>query len=459
MSKSSWFKNSRSRIAALLMALGLALPLAACDTLTSAWNWMDPFTETKKKPLEGTRIPVLVGEQEIKPNPDLAAVPVVLPPQQENADWPQSGGNPSHMMENPALADGFKPAWKVNIGYGEDDENPRLATPVVAGGVIYTMDTSSNVRAFDATSGAKKWEQSVAPQDVGGGDVGGELAFADGTLFVTNGYGEVLAIDATTDKIKWRRNLQGPTRSPPLVAGGRVFVITQDNQLHALDVNDGTVLWTHSGLSEVTDMLGAASPAIEGDTVIVPYTSGEIYALRADNGRVLWSDTLAAIRRADAISALADISANPVVDHDRVIAVGHSGRMVSIDLRSGARAWEDAIGGISQPWVAGKFVFVLSTVNQLICMNRDDGRIRWVAQLDRFGDPEKKKDIIVWHGPVLAGDKLLLTGTNAKLITVSPLDGKILSTTALGDPSTVPPVVAGHTLYILTSAGDLTAYR
>jgi outer membrane protein assembly factor BamB len=452
-------RNLRPRAAALFALLVLALPLVACDTLDRAWNWADPFTETKKKPLEGKRIPVLVDEQEVKPDPSIQSTPVELPPANENPDWAQSGGNPPHVMGNLALSGDPKLAWKTSIGQGADDDNPHLATPVVAGGVVYAMDTDSTVRAFDAASGSKKWERQIAPKHAGGGDVGGELAFAEGKLFATNGFGEVLALDPATGEIAWRRDLQGPTRAPPLVVGGRVFAITQDNQLHALDSKNGTVLWTHSGLSEVTDMLGAASPALEGDTVIVPYTSGEIYALRAENGRVLWSDTLAAVRRADAISALADIRGNPVVDRDRVIAVGHSGRTVSIDLRSGARAWEASIGGITEPWVAGKFVYVLSTTNQLICLTRDDGRVRWVAQLDRWGDPEKKKDIIVWHGPVMAGGKLYLAGSAGKLIAVSPLDGKVLTTIELGDPGIATPIVAARTLYVLTEAGDLQAYR
>lgn len=452
-------QDLRPRVAALIAAIVIVLPLVACDTLTDTWKWMNPFTETKKKPLEGKRIPVLVGEQEIKPDPEVQNAAIELPPQQENPDWPQSGGNPSHDMENLALGDGFKLAWKTSIGDGADDDNPHLATPVVAGDFIYTMDTDSKVRAFDTAGGAQKWERKVAPKHVGGGDVGGELAFADGKLFVTNGYGEVLLLDAVSGEIGWRRDLQGPTRAPPLVVGGRVFVITQDNQLHALDAKDGAVLWTHSGLSEVTDILGGASPAMEGETIIVPYTSGELYALRAENGRVLWSDTLAAVRRADAISALADIRANPVIVRDRVIAIGHSGRMVSIELRAGARAWEDPIGGIAQPWVAGKYIYVVSTTNQLICLTKDEGRIRWVSELERYGNPEKKKDIIVWHGPVMAGDKLLLSGTNSKLIAVSPLDGKVLSTIDIGDPAAVPPVVASRTLYVLTSEGDLKAYR
>jgi len=440
----------------ILSALTLVLALGGCD-LYQSW-----FGDEDKKPkLKGERIPVLVAEQNIKPDPQVQDLAVELPSAQTNPDWPQSGGNPAHDMQNVSVGNSLNQVWSSSIGEGRSKQANHLAVPVIGGGRIFAMDTTSIVRAFDLDRGTSIWQTDAKPDadDIGDGDVGGGLAYADGQLFVTNNFGEVLALDANSGAIKWRRSLAGPTRAAPTVGGGRAFVVTADNQLNVLDVKDGRVQWTHAGLSEVTGLLGAASPAFDGDIVVVPYTSGELYALRADNGRVLWSDTLASVRRVDAISALADIRANPVIDRDRVVAVGNSGRMVSIDLRSGGRAWEDPIGGWTMPWVAGDFVFVLSNENQLICVTRRDGRVRWLVQLDRWKDTEKKKDPILWVGPVLIGDKLVTAGSDERLITISPQDGTILNTIELGDPVSIPPVVANGTLFVLTDAGDLRAFR
>lgn len=440
----------------------LALVLAACDFLDRAWD--DPLAAVlgsgeKKVKLKGERIPVLIAEQQLKPDPAIQDLDVALPEAAANPDWPEPGGNPSHAMQQLALAGSLKEAWRASIGEGKSTEAKHLAAPVVGGGRVYTMDSDSIVRAFNTETGARQWEIDLKSDDVGKGDLGGGLAYADGQLFATSKYGELIALDAMSGASAWRRALDGPTRAAPTVGGGRVFVVTVDNQLHAVDAKTGQVLWTHAGLSEVTGLVGAASPAYDGGIVVVPYSSGELYALRADNGRVLWSDTLATIRRADSVSGLADIRGNPVIDHDRVVAVGHSGRMVSIDLRSGGRAWEDPIGGITQPWVAGSFIYVLSTDNQIICLTRDDGRVRWLTQLDRWRDPGKKKNLILWVGPILAGDRLLIAGTNEQLLALSPHTGEITDTVDIGDPVSVPPIVANGTLYILTDAGDLKAYR
>ena len=124
----------------------------------------------------------------------------------------------------------------------------------------------------------------------------------------------------------------------PVVSGGRVFAVTLDNQVHALDVADGRSQWSHRGIEEAAILIGAASPAVAGSSVVVPYSSGEIFSLLAENGRVLWNDSLAAVNRIDPIADLAHIRGLPVIDRGLVLAVSHSGRMVAIDLRRGVRA-------------------------------------------------------------------------------------------------------------------------
>jgi len=447
------------RIATLLLLAALVPALGGCGVTDAV---KDMFSSTDKKvKLKGERIPVMLSDQSLAPDPSILDLAVTLPEPQKNAAWPQSGGNVAHDMQNLALGDAPKEAWSASIGSGKSAEWKHLAAPVMADGRVFTMDTDSSVSAFDADTGARIWQADATAEsdDVGSGDVGGGIAYADGQLYVTNNYGEVLALDAKSGKILWRRALGGPTRAAPTVAGGRVYVVTTDNQLHALSVKDGSVQWTHAGLAEVTGLLGAASPAYETGMVAVPYTSGEIYGLRPDNGRVLWSDTLAAIRPSDSVSSLADIRANPVIDRDRLIAIGHSGRMESIDLRSGGRVWDDPIGGIAMPWVAGDFVFVLTTDNQLICLTRNEGRVRWLTQLDRWQDAEKKKNPILWVGPVLGGGKLIIASDDGRILAVSPTNGEIMNAVDVGDPVSVSPIIANGTIYVLTDAGYLTAYR
>src|SRR5438067_810108 len=196
-----------------------------------------------------------------------------------------------------------------------------------------------------------------------------------------------------------------PVRSGPTVAAGRVFVVTVDNELVVLAADDGRRLWNQTAIPETASLLGSASPAVEGEVVVAAYSSGEIYALTVENGRPLWSDNFSSTRSVNAVSSLADIRGRPVIDRGRVFAASHSGRLAAIDLRSGERAWEQEIGSTHSPWVAGDYIFALSNDNELIGLTRNDGKIRWVRQLPSYQNEKKKRDPMIWAGPVLGSDR------------------------------------------------------
>ena len=212
-------------------------------------------------------------------------------------------------------------------------------------------------------------------------------------------------------------------------------------------------------ITESAGLLGGASPAADGSVVIASYSSGEIVALRIENGRVIWSDTLTAQRRTDPVSTLAHIRGRPVIDRGRVIASSNSGRTVAIDLRTGSRLWEQKIGSADSVWVAGEFIYLLSTGGEIVCLARRNGGVKWVRQLQRFKDEEDKEGPIYWSGPVLAGDRILVGSSHGEFWSISPYTGKLLGQVDVGGPVFLPAVVAQDTVFVLNDDADLIALR
>ena len=439
-------RSAHRGIAIALLGAGL---VAGCD-------W---FGESLPPPLPGTRLSVLALDRQIRPDPGLAGLRVELPRPVENAEWPQAGGYPNHVMHHLALGDAPKVAWRASLGEGGGDDRRIIATPVVAGGAVYAMDSGRRVSALSAASGNAIWSFDVRPEGERDGGFGGGVAYADGRVFVATGWAEVIALDAASGKLIWRAPLGGPSRTAPTISGGRVFAVTIDNQVDAFSAEDGRKLWNQPAISETAGLMGGASPAVEGDAVVAAFTSGELFAMRVENGRVAWQDNLAAVRRIDAISDLADIRGRPVIDRGTVFAVSHSGRMVAIDLRTGNRIWEQEIGSLENPWVAGDFIYVLTPDSEVVCLSRGDGRIRWVRPLPRHRREVERKDPLFWTGPVVAGDRVVVVGSNKEAFAISPYTGELLGTIQLPDPIYAAPVVAGRTLYLVTDEAVLIALR
>ena len=425
------------------------LLLAGCDSFLGG---------SEGPPLPGERISVLNLNQALVVDPTLAELRVRLPQPRTNQDWPQAGGYPSHAMHHLALPDSLETAWTADIGTSASSDRLLLSGPVVADGRIYTIDASTTVTAFDPQNGERIWRVDLTPEDEDDGLFGGGIAFDNGRLYVTTPFARAFALDAATGDEIWQAPLPGPVRAAPAVSDGRIFVVTIDNQLVALAAGDGSRLWSHAGISEAAGLLGGTTPAVAGDTVIAAYSSGELYALRTETGNVLWTENLAGIQRTDTISTLAHIRGRPVIDRDLVFAVSNSGMLAAIDLRRGGRAWDVEIGGTEQPYVAGDFVYVLSNSAELIALTRQAGRVRWIQSLPQFEDPEDREDPIYWSGPLLAGDRLIVTGSNGDALSVSPYTGEILG--QIDIPSShLPAVVAGGSLYLLADNATLIALR
>ena len=434
--------------------------VAAAAIMMSGCSTIDDVLGNRDGPkLEGSRIPVLLATDKVQSDPGISDLAVLLPRPVSNDAWPQQGGFANHAMHHLALSDVPEPVWSADAGSGSDDDAPILSGPVTIDGLVYTMDRDAEISAHSASDGKLAWRTNIEPPEEDDGNWGGGLAVDGGLVFAATGFAQVVALTADKGEEVWRTNVSGPMRAAPTAFNGRVFAVTKDNQLFALNAEDGEQLWSHTGFEETAGLMGSASPAVDGGIVVVPYSSGEVFALRVENGRQLWGENLAAIRRADAVSALADIRGRPVIDRGRVYAISHSGRMVAIDLPTGRRIWEAPLGGVNQPWVGGDFVFVLTSDAMVAAVTARDGRIRWLTPIGLFEDPEDRDGRIKWSGPVLAGDRLIVSGSHGMAVTLSPYTGEIIGEQEMPDSVSLPPAVANETLYFLTDEARLVAYR
>ena len=115
-------------------------------------------------------------------------------------------------------------------------------------------------------------------------------------------------------------------------------------------------------------------------------------------------------------AALTDVDADPIIDQGRVYALGQGGRMAAYELVTGQRIWELNLAGISTPAVAGEWIFTLTDDARLLAIARNTGRVRWITQLERYRNEEKRKGPIFWTGPVLAGNRLWVANSRGEVL-------------------------------------------
>jgi outer membrane protein assembly factor BamB len=153
------------------------------------------------------------------------------------------------------------------------------ADAVIDGGVIYAGTGSGRTVAMSSSSGERIWS-------AGEGALG-PVALGGGSLFLVNDQAELVRLDAATgeviwavpmpyftkDKIKRRKGIYA--HYGPVLAGGRVMVVSSDGLLRAFDPTDGTL--THT--AEIPG--GAATqPAVAGGVLYVVGGNGQLHAFR-----------------------------------------------------------------------------------------------------------------------------------------------------------------------------------
>ncbi len=435
----------RRTATASLFSLGL---LAACST-------------HKKAPIIGTQISLLPeGDgMDVAVNPP----PVSIPQARALADWPQPQANAAHAPGNVSAPLNFKPQWHAEIGAPGGFRQPLVASPIVAEGKVFTMDANAVVHAFALTNGKPLWHDTTRPKHASEQNLGGGIAYDGGIVYASTGYAELRALDAETGKLLWRQQLDFPTRSAPLLAGGLVSLVTQNDLLLTFDAKSGTPGWRFDGSGgqpTSTSVAVVGPPAFADGIIVAGFSNGLLAAINAASGTPVWEQSLAASLGQGGQLDLSDIVASPVIAGGVVYAINLGDTMMAVDLHSGAKVWTHAATGTQPICLAGDFAFILDKNQILYAVHVDEGLVSWSLQLPLYAKPKKNKDPIGWAGPALINGQLLLVSDHGTAALVDPVAGALQHVLKLpgGGTADIPPVAAGGVLLQLTRDAKLTAY-
>ncbi len=386
---------------------------------------------------------------------------LTLPAMRANADWPQLAGGPAHNPGNLALGAGTQPIWTNTIGQAAGKRHRITAEPVVAGGLIFTLDSRARVTAT-SQSGGTAWSVNLVPAgEIGESVSGGGLAYDGGRLFVTTGYGQLVAVDARSGGVIWRQSVESAISGAPIVSGGTVYVMARNATGWAIRASDGRALWQTGGTPAVAGVMGHATPAAQGNKVIFPFASGQLLAMDSASGEQLWSAQVGGSRTGRAIGLLRDVGGDPVIVGNRVIAGTTSGHTAAFDLETGAMEWNARNGAANNVTPAGNAIFAINDQAQLVRLDAANGLPVWTINLPEFTDNKvKKQDRVYAHfGPTLAGGRLYVASTDGNLRVFDPRSGALIGRADIPGGAAAAPVVAGQTLYVVTRSGHLVAYR
>lgn len=441
-----------------VLFLALAFAVAACN---------------RESILEGERFPVSANLQDSiptkdNPNPQFDATvinttkKINLPPPKVYSSWPTRSFNAAHHIGHSLLSSKPVMLWRVSIGRGNNAGNRITTGPIVADGLIFTMDSGTLVSAVN-TSGSVVWQVDIkANYDNNTKVSGGGLSYADETLFVTTGYGQLVAIEGRTGQILWSKLLRASVVGAPTATNdGVVYVSTKDGVSYSINAKDGRILWSKIGASADTTITGAGAPVVLQDRVVFPQANGQLISTLRLNGETTWISGVRGGRNGRAYAAITSIAGDPAVVDDVIYAGTAAGRLAAVDMFSGQRLWEVNEGALNTPLVVDDSVFVINDEAQLMRLERASGKRIWAVDLPDYvsKNPKKHHEAYSHYGPLLAGGYLLTVSTDGLLRMFDPVNGAIVYTSEIPGGAAEAPVIADETLYVVSRDGELYAFR
>lgn len=239
------------------------------------------------------------------------------------------------------------------------------------------------------------WSTSIGD---GAGRSGVRLqpTYADGKLYVISTDGEIAALDATTGKSLWeqstsvgdgiwpfRHKKPGPDAryaGGPAVYGNLLVVGTLDGHVYGMDATTGKQLWSAEVDNEVI-----SPPAIDAGTVYVRTNSGYVYALDANTGERKW------VNDQSSVPLLSLRGNGPLLATHGVVMFGSDdGNLQSLRSDTGAVQWKIPITkGLGRTdiqklsdaddalQIDGSTVYATAYHGDLVAIDATQGQVLW----------------------------------------------------------------------------------
>ncbi|NDC58506.1 MAG: hypothetical protein EBZ50_06725 [Alphaproteobacteria bacterium] len=261
-------------------------------------------------------------------------------------------------------------------------------------------------------------------------------------------------------KIAWRRDVGAGSSNnarlvaPPVVAGGKIYVLDADAVVHAFSADAGAQSWRVElrprGAKDKSAIGGGL--AVWDGKVFATTGYGQTVALDAASGAEQW--------RTD---AGAPFSGAPTATGGRVYAVTNDSELVAINAADGAIQWtHQAIAeparilSASSPAVVGDTVVAPFPSGEVVALLTANGRRLWVDALSRSGRLTSLSAINDIAGrPVVVDGIIYAVSHSGVFAAIDQRTGQRLW--ARGLASTQTPLVAGDAVYTITVDGEAAA--
>jgi len=328
-------------------------------------------------------------------------------------------------------------AWSSNIGSIDFPLGPNAQ-----GNTLRLASSTGTVVSIDAATGAQTLQVNFGEKLAAG--LGSN---ADVTAAVTRN--NELVTSVASQEV-WRQKLVAQVFTPPLVAGGRIFVLAADRSVAAFDAQSGRRIWI---LQRPGESLVLRQPGVLlalGDTLVAGL-SGQLVSINPNNGSIRWESPIASPRGTNEIERLVDLVGPASREANVVCARAFQSAVGCVDASNGSLLWSKPASGSVGLTGDAKFVYGADSDGKLQAWRRTNGESAWMS--DRL----KYRRLTA---PLVVGGSIAVGDDEGIVHFISAQDGTSLAYLKTdGSAIVAGPLMAGGTLVVVTRIGGVFGFK
>lgn len=259
-----------------------------------------------------------------------------------------------------------------------------ISAPLFSDGVFYVVDISGSVSAFSNKEKKIVWSVD-ASQNKRDDHIGGGIVKRGDRLYITNGSRYLIILNAVDGTEVSRKEFPDIIRIKPVfIDENTVLIQTVTNQLLAYNLDSAALVWQNEGTAEILSNSKYIESIVHNDLVIAFYNCGGISALTKDKGEKRWSIDLAAAANNEINTPgfeTIGLSCKPIVIADELYVASANGKLLKINIDSGAIVWENNIKDVQSMSLSNNELLLTTSAKQLAIIDPSIGKIQSVHDL------------------------------------------------------------------------------
>ena len=350
--------------------------------------------------------------------------------------------------------------WSSSVGTGVGKFFSSLH-PAFDAERVYAASRNGDVYAFNKKSGSRIWHLDLDDEDendnrrsarISGGITVRE-DFDTSVILLASENGWVYAVDGVKGELLWKHYTGEEILAAPAIDGDRVFALSSHGQLFALNMEDGSELWSTGDDSSQFAVRGDSSPVpVQGAVVFYGTADGKLNMVNQERGVLLNQIKVGVPHGSTRLARLNDVNAAPVVISDELYAIALNGQFQGFNLNNPSRpVWVRQYSSVANPAYDLSDIAITDQSGHVYAIIRTDGSERWSNTQLTYRNVT---------GPAYAGGYVVVGDYQGYLYWLDSATGEFRAKLELNSSGIyTAPVADEDTVYVISRNGTLYAVR